>query len=574
MEYDVTKASLPSSDIVEKTETCSENASVIPTDGGVAIPKTNPFLTKHIDVTGEYDSIDCQCDTKPSSPGKVTKKAGVRTFSDSVWYVALVRTKCEQKTCDVMDTFDDKHRVNAWLPRQVVRRLNEKTGDTYRLDIHNYVFFHLSKTDERNAGTKSETLRNVRLISYVQGLLTDPATGGPARIPNFQIKRFQKMLGDCRYPTRLTTAMVSKGTRVRVIGGTLKGAVGVVEDITKAESRIYIALDCLGCATTVIKTGLVEPIEEAGIASGERVSMAEWLALHPYNEVLSVDKLYVHFANLVMAAAAEGTLCISPAGRRRLALSLTAYLEDKRTRLGLFDYFVQMRYKGCLHPLQQFFPAAADAVKLQTYMNGYDAKNVNITDIMYLLRAGDSGKSRSLDRIYAGAVYLFDTIRKSDYEQLPANKFYLANLNNLLSDNPLKGLKRLLTEMAHRLNVCSGGLFPIPDARHVFCRHSPTSPVEPLSFALQLAERMRAKAAAVRTIRAMLAAPVGEYEVAGCYRKAVHFRGADGEKRIVYLDDISAGDYQEGERYLCRLVEAEKDKWYMVEPPVKKQRES
>lgn len=522
-----------------------------------------------------YNSLDIQDNTNYSVKARASKNVKVRTFSNSLWYVALVRTNCEQKTGDAIDQFDSEHRANVWLPIQ--KAIDRKGRETYKLDIHGYVFFHLPKQDERNSKTRYETLKKVRCISYVRGLLTDPMTQGPAQIPNSQVQRLKDMLNDSHYPTTLTTEMVHKGTRVKVISGSLAGIEGTVEDISKEKSQIFIAFDCLGCAVTVIDTSLVVPVdvdrdEKQEKDERKQVSIEDWLALHPYREALSDDKLYVNFANSLMKTLESPRMSIPLVKRKRLALSLTSYIEDKRTRLGAFAYFVEMRYKSLLHPVQAFFPESSDIDKIKEYMADYDAKNVNVIDLMYFLQNNDNGKPHSLNSVRLRAQLLFEELEKLGYAQLPSNTFYTTNLGNMLQDNaPWKGLKRLIAWLVQRLEFYSFGTFQSPVPQHVFCRYPESSGRGPLSLALQLSKRLKARIAITRKIEYMLNATATGYEVVGCYRKAIHLMDANGKKHIVYLDEISGNSFAEGEHYECKLVELEKDKWYMVEPPLKEQ---
>lgn len=518
--------------------------------------------------------IDIQEDKKYTIEKKTSKIIKVRTFSDSLWYVALVRTNCEQKTSDIIGQFDSGHRVNVWVPNQKV--IDKKGQETYRLDIHGYVFFHLPKQGERNARTRYETLRKICSISYVYGLLTDPMTQSAARIPNLQVQRLKDMLNDFRYPTILMTSMVQKGLRVKVVSGTLAGVEGTVADISKEKSRIYIAFDCLGCAVTVIDTSLVVPVNNDKDERGEtnkhrQVSMEEWLMQHPYREALSDDRLYVHFANSLIKVLADPQLGIPLVKRKQLAQSLTSYIEDKRTHLGLFADFVEMRYKGMIHPLQAFYEENSDIDKIEEYMENYDSKKVNVIDLMYFLQNNYNGKPHSLDDIHGKARLLMDKIEQLDYTHLPLNSLYATTLCDLLQNRGLKGLKRLMEWIAQRFNYFSYGTFPVPDFRHIFCSYPQVANNEPLSIALQLSKRLKAKIAATRKIEAMLNAPVTSYKVVGCYKKAIHLMGEDGKRLIVYLDEISGSYFAIGERYECKLIEIEENKWYMLKSPLKEQ---
>lgn len=571
MDSAVMKASLTLENSTEKPENIDKTTPVTLTDDGVAIPANHssfPYQTRKLNACND---ADVQQDKENEDKEKPSKNVKVRTFSNSLWYVALVRTNCEQKTNDVIDQFDSKHRVNVWLPRQKV--MDNKGKETYKMDIHGYVFFHLPKQNERNSKLNYETLREIRCISYVRGLLTDPMTQEPAKIPNFQIQKLKDMLNDYHYPTTLTTSMVDKGTRVRVVSGTLKGIVGTVEDIRKDESEIYIALDYLGCAVTVIKTNLVVPIDEEKEKKKHskcpQVSMQDWLAQHTYSEVLSCDKLYVNFANTLEDILSNPKIGVPLVKRKDLSLMLATYIEDKQTRLGLFSFWVEMGYKNLVHPLQAFFPDKNDIDKIKTYMANYDPKKANVVDLMYFLQHNDNGKLHSLSSVEIRARILLKEMENKGYDQLPSNSFYATNLLNTLQSGGLKGLKRLMTWMAQRIKSYSYNSFQVPCAEHLFCNNPDFANKPLLSLVLQLSKRLKAKNVVTRNIEKILSVSATNYEVVGCYKKAIHLRGIDGNKHIVYLDDISGNHFVEGEHYLCKIVEMEEGKWFMVEPPLK-----
>lgn len=569
---------------LESPENGERFTAVYPTDEGVAIPRAQGGFTVESPTQRRCNITDTQKDKKKTSAENPSKKMDVRTFSDSYWYVALVKTKREKATCDIIDGFDSNHRVKVWLPMQAVRReQNGGVAVAYRLDIHNYLFFHLSRTDERNEVIRYETLRDIRSITHVYDLLIDPATRKPATIPNRQIVSFRKMLSDSRHPVRLIASLACKGTRVRVVSGELCGLEGTVEDLSKEDTEIYISLDCLGCAVIAIKTDRLEIINEtpgenlraqgphpgkAGQSVRPKVSMAEWLSLHPYKEPSSIDRAYVDFANAVLNTLSDSSLGVPRANRKRLALSLATYVEDKRSRLGVFDCFVALRPHGMFHPVEAFLSSTDDKAKPAKSMTGYDGRKTNLLDVMYFLQANANGKQRGFEGIRSKAKTLLAGMERLGYGQLPSNGPYVNHLFYTLQDG-MKGVKRSVVWLAHRLADYSYSTFPMPDSRHIFSRNPQVSEAALLGFVLPLAKRLRVKAAVTQLVKSMIHAPSVVYEVVGCYRKAVHLKAPDGATRIVYLDDISQGRYVVGERYLCRLVEPEEKKWAMVEPAVK-----
>lgn len=561
--------------IMEKPESGRRISSVHPTDEGVAIPKEQTLKKDVIMALPNENKSDSQKDTKETLLRKSSKKKEVRTFSDSRWYVALVRTKCEKKTHDIINGFDERHRVKVWLPMQSVqRKIDGETKITYRLNIHNYLFFHLSQTDERNDRTRYEIFRDIRSITHVQDLLIDPATQTAAVIPNSQIESFKRMLSDSRHPVRLIVSMVCKGTRVRFVSGELRGFEGTVENLSEKNAEVFIRLGCLGCAGMTVRTELLEIIDDtpkdnsSQIGKGKIVTMGEWLALHPYNEQTSIDKLYVDFGNAVLRILSTGTFCVPNSNQKTLAMLLSSYMEDKQSRLGIFAHFVRMRYGGMRHPLQAFLPDDYDKEKFETIMTGYDEMRINVIDLMYFLQVCGNGKRCSLEGLLQQASGFSASIEKTGCSHLPSNKQFAKSLFYTLHSDGQKGLKRFLSWVAHRVSYYSCGTIPVPDASHIFIGNPQAPSDEPLAFALNFARRMKAKSAVTRSIKSMLDAQPEEYTVVGCYRKAVHFMSKDGTRRIVYLDEISSRDYTVGERYRCRLAELEKDKWYMVEPPI------
>lgn len=438
--------------------------------------------------------------------------------------------------------------------------MNDTQQISQRLDIHNYLFFHMSKTDERNLKIKNEIFRDIRSITHVNDLLVDPATKKIATIPNSQIVAFQKMLNDGHYPVRFIPDMIAKGMKMRVKSGSLRGLEGTVETISEGVSDVYISLDKLGCAVVAIPSNQLELISP----QKTDVNMSDWLPLHPYTMEQSVDKCYLAFANAFINKFNQYDWGVPLSNRRRMAVSLAVYLEDKRSRLGLFDYFVRMQYQGAIHPLQLLLPDQAEDVK--KYMAGYDANGINAIDLMYFLLANDNGKQREWEKIKRKTSKLKDILMDMGCEKLPSNTGYRSSLFFMIQTDGLTGLTNFLSWVANCVNRYSYGKVPKPEATYIFSKcHN----VEPLSYALQLSTKLKVKVAVTRLIDTMLKAPMKTYEVVGCYRKAIHLQSSDGIKHIVYLDKVSAGTYAVGEHYDCRLFELEPNKWYMVEPPTK-----
>lgn len=535
-------------------------------DDGVAFPKTDTPLQAASSMPHKNNTADKEDDTTKRLQNKESKKAEVRTFSDSRWYVALVKTKREKKTRDIIDNFDAAHRVKVWLPMQAVQGNGKEASQ--RLDIHNYLFFHFSKTDEDNEVMKQDILREIRSITHVQGLLIDPATRKPAVIPNRQIASFKKMLGDSLHPVKLIPSMVCKGTRVRVCGGELRGLEGNVEDISARNAQLYISLDCLGCAMVAVSTELLEIIDDKPDGNHAGVGMGEWLVLQPYKDSTSVDRLYLDFANAIPGLIRHCAMGIPQTESKRFALLLTSYLEDKRTRLGLFNCFVRMQYRGMEHPLQSLLTTDEDKRRLTTLLYGYDNDRINLPDLMFFIQSVGA-KPRSLGSLQAKAEALLSGMEKLGSSQLPSNKACTAELFYTVQENGLTGMRRFMAWILDRISFYSCFMFPVPEPFRLFAHDPLITGEEPLSYAFQLAKRLKVKASVSRMLQAILHAPQISCEVVGCYRKAVHLQTPGGERRTVYLDEVSGDGYKLGEHYQCRMVEAEEGKWYMVEPPKK-----
>lgn len=551
----------PSTNAGVKQENSTYATPFTPKDDGVAIPCAEVANNGGSEASGDIQPSDTQNIEEVTISKKSSKNAKVRTFSDSVWYVANVHTNCEQKTQQIIEHFDEKHRVNVWLPMQAeIRNINGTVKISKRLDITNYLFFHFSQTDERDEVIKTEILRDIRSITYVNDLFTDPITHKIATIPNSQIAAFQKMLSDDRYPVRFIPDMIAVGMKMRVKSGSLRGLEGMVESISDEKTNVYITLDHLGCAAVSIPSKLLEPVT----TQDQIITIQDWLALHPYKQDLSVDKTYVNFANLTVGILEKCGMPVYGSKRKRLALSLAYYLEDKRSYLGIFDYFVRMQFRGVVHPLQLLLSSGSK--DLDKYMTGYDARKINVIDIMYFLRANDNGKPRTLEVINQKAKVLQSAIESIGCKRLNSNLTYKQHLASMLQADDLVGIRRFVSWLDNCVKLYSYDAFSQPEARYLF---SKCYNVQPLSFALKFSKKMKAKASVTELINTMLNEPEQLYEVIGCFRKAIHLKSSDGINHIVYLDIVSAGNYAIGERYYCRLVEIDTNKWFMIEPPVK-----
>lgn len=547
---------------VAETPKIDEKISVVTsTIEGVAVPQGEEqnqgdkgILIKSNNTDNKQDTQNHQLKETLQKERKIKKP---QTFFESVWYVALTNTKCEREV-ERQILHSDLY-VKTWVPTEVGKHNT----------IHNFVFFHFSKSGEKDYGTKQSTFTKIRCISNVNDILTAPDEYTPTGIPNSQVERFRKAIGDKYHHVEYKRDAVCVGEKVRVVKGSLAGISGTVEHISEKKSKLYISLANLGCAIVEIGEDDKYVIEGNTSDSDEKKDITNemWLSKHPYDEMQSEDFKYVEFANRLVAALAKQFKGISLSIHKQLSLLLTCYIEDKRSRLGQFHYLVTS-YSPSKHPIETLLQDKVAEDTMTTLMRDYDAKSLNAIDIAYILLANGLTKKKDIDTLVEYGKTLIEKLQKMRYDRLTPNRMYFGQRRDLLETGGWKGLKQFLLWIANSKNVFIPNSEPVNDVSALLTPQPADAPVSPLQFTLEFEKRTRVATSVIRMLERLAVQPKKEYTVVGAYRKVIHFKDDNGELFKTVVDKVSQGTYVKGERYSCQLAKYDnKEWWYHLSTP-------
>lgn len=143
------------------------------------------------------------------------------------WYVALVRMHHEKK---------------------VAERLN-------KMGIENFV------PVQQELHQWSDRRKEVLSFSTVSRYMVLRGESSPAVIPDEQMARFRFMLDYSEEAVSMSTTLLARGEKVRVIKGPLTGLVGELVNVD-GKSKIAVRLNLLGCACVDMPIGYVEATSE------------------------------------------------------------------------------------------------------------------------------------------------------------------------------------------------------------------------------------------------------------------------------------------------------------------------
>lgn len=555
-----------STEAVETSEMDGKVPVVTPTIDGVAIPNDEAQNTDSQNEQNDCNVSDSQENTENTQSSKTSlkkqKTKNPQTRFETLWYVALTNTKCERKVEEQIKAQDLY--LHTWVPTEVGKHNT----------IHNYVFFHFSKSDERDYSVKAKTFTMVRSIMNVNALLTAPDEYTPTAIPNAQVERFRKAIRDQYHEVEFVKDAVSVGEKVRVVKGSLAGIEGTVERISEEKSQLYIALSTLGCA--IVQLGkddeyeLVNKKDTQDDSKAKDITDDMWLSRHPYSEMQSEDYKYVAFANKLVAVLDKQSKSTGHTRHKRLALPLTCYIEDKRSGLGLFHYLVASLPFNIHHPIEPLLPKEELEEKMKELMSDYDEKALNAIDIAYILLVNDISKSKDIDSLMASSRSIIERLQKMRYDRLTPNRMYFRERRNLLETEGWEGLKKFLLWIVNAKSVFVPNAETISPLPELLVRQSATEKVSPLQYAIDFAIRTRVTTSVLRKMERLQLLPPKIYEVIGSYRKVIHFKDEAGEIYKSSLDNTSKGVYTVGEKYQCVFAKYD-DKlyWYHVVSPVK-----
>ena len=103
--------------------------------------------------------------------------------------------------------------------------------------------------------------KEVLSFSTVSRYMVLRGESSPAVIPDEQMPRFRFMLDYSEEAVSMSTTLLARGEKVRVIKGPLTGLVGELVNVD-GKSKIAVRLNLLGCACVDMPIGYVEATSE------------------------------------------------------------------------------------------------------------------------------------------------------------------------------------------------------------------------------------------------------------------------------------------------------------------------
>ncbi len=169
------------------------------------------------------------------------------------WYVAIVNHNTEKaSSCrltklgyDCYVAIQDEYRV--WR--------NGRRAKVSRVVIPSTVFIFCTEAERRHiVGLPFIN----RFMTDKAGTSKDTLNHPPAIVPNVQMDILRFMLGNSDTPVTVS-GQYTKGDKVRVIRGRLRGIEGVVARASDGKSKLYVRIGMLGFANLEIDPINVEP---------------------------------------------------------------------------------------------------------------------------------------------------------------------------------------------------------------------------------------------------------------------------------------------------------------------------
>ena len=174
----------------------------------------------------------------------------------SRWFIAIVGNRAERKSSETLQAFGYETFVASQREKHVWK--NGRTKEVDRIVLPSLVFVRTTESDRK---------KRVAFFPCVRRFVTDPArraapgASAPAAfVPDREMETLRFMLEWAESPVSIEETPLRVGDRVRVTSGRLQGLDGTVRRTGSGRSRLYVALDILGCASVEIDRNLLELI--------------------------------------------------------------------------------------------------------------------------------------------------------------------------------------------------------------------------------------------------------------------------------------------------------------------------
>lgn len=164
------------------------------------------------------------------------------------WYVALVRMHHEKKVAERLN----KMGIENFVPvQQELHQWSDRRKMVESVLLPMMIFVHVDPKERKE----------VLSFSTVSRYMVLRGESGPAVIPDEQMARFRFMLDYSEEAVSMSTTLLARGEKVRVIKGPLTGLVGELVNVD-GKSKIAVRLNLLGCACVDMPIGYVEATSE------------------------------------------------------------------------------------------------------------------------------------------------------------------------------------------------------------------------------------------------------------------------------------------------------------------------
>ena len=164
------------------------------------------------------------------------------------WYVALVRMHHEKKVAERLN----KMGIENFVPvQQELHQWSDRRKMVESVLLPMMIFVHVDPKERKE----------VLSFSTVSRYMVLRGESSPAVIPDEQMARFRFMLDYSEEAVSMSTTLLARGEKVRVIKGPLTGLVGELVALD-GKSKIAVRLDMLGCACVDMPIGYVEATSE------------------------------------------------------------------------------------------------------------------------------------------------------------------------------------------------------------------------------------------------------------------------------------------------------------------------
>lgn len=168
------------------------------------------------------------------------------------WYVAVVRTNCEQQTADrIMQEFSTLHRrpCEYWIARH--KRVRSYRGKSVVKEVRllpGLVFLRLPDGLERKVEWRTDVYR----------LLRRPGERDPYRFHDTEFYRFHDFVINGGTDLAIEPHALTEGRRVRIVGTPLNGYVATVRSVDGTTVRVAAETDIIGDACITLDVSCVE----------------------------------------------------------------------------------------------------------------------------------------------------------------------------------------------------------------------------------------------------------------------------------------------------------------------------